>query len=137
MTRRLIFSARKSDFRVDTFRSGGKGGQHQNKTDTGVRITHIESGLSAECRETRSQAENKKRAFRKLSDMLVERYVGEEQKERFAAGEETIRSYHEPNDRVTDHDTGDTYSYKYTIGKGDMSDLIAERRRKLALKEWP
>lgn len=57
----------KKDFRVDTFKSGGKGGQHQNKVESGVRITHIETGISAESRSSRSQHQNKKVAFRRLS----------------------------------------------------------------------
>ena len=58
----------KKDFRVDTFRSGGKGGQNQNKRDTGVRITHRVSGIAAESRSERSQFQNKKLAFRRLCD---------------------------------------------------------------------
>jgi len=64
--RKKILSLTKSDFLVDTFRSGGKGGQHQNKTDSGVRIRHLESGSAAESRESRSQHRNKKAAFRRL-----------------------------------------------------------------------
>lgn len=59
----LLFSVGIKDCKVDTFRSGGPGGQHQNKTSSGVRITHIESGAIGTSRETRSQPENKKRAF--------------------------------------------------------------------------
>ena len=62
----LLFSLTAKDFRVDTFRSGGKGGQHQNTTDSGVRITHIESGAVGESREERSQPQNKKKAFERL-----------------------------------------------------------------------
>lgn len=62
----LIFSLTKKDFRVDTFRAGGRGGQYQNKTDSGVRITHVESGIFSESREERSQLQNKKKAFLKL-----------------------------------------------------------------------
>lgn len=65
--RERIFSITKKDFRVDTFRSGGNGGQNQNKRDTGVRITHVETGISSECREERSQDQNKRKAFRKLA----------------------------------------------------------------------
>lgn len=62
----LLFSLTKKDFRIDTFRSGGKGGQHQNTSDSGVRITHIESGAIGESREERSQFQNKKKAFERL-----------------------------------------------------------------------
>ena len=56
----LLFSITKKDFEIQTFRSGGKGGQHQNKTDSGVRIIHRDSGARAESREERSQARNKR-----------------------------------------------------------------------------
>jgi protein subunit release factor A len=64
----LLFSVTKKDLRVDTFRSGGKGGQNQNKRDTGVRITHLESGAVGESREERSQEQNKKNAFKRMAD---------------------------------------------------------------------
>ncbi len=64
--RELLFSVRKEDFEIQTFRSGGKGGQHQNTTDSGVRIIHKESGCVSECRENRSQVQNKKVAFTRL-----------------------------------------------------------------------
>ena len=127
--KKLIISVRKRDLRIDTFRAGGRGGQHQNKTDTGVRITHIESGISTESREERSQTLNKKKAFQKLIPRLIQYYIPKEQKERYSAGTEVIRSYHEPNDRVTDHSSGETWSYKHTIGKGDMTLLIEARQR--------
>jgi len=66
MAKELLFSITRKDFRVDTFRSGGKGGQKQNKTESGVRITHIDSGAVGESREERSQHQNKKIAFRRL-----------------------------------------------------------------------
>lgn len=62
----LLFSVTKKDFRIDTFRSGGPGGQHQNKTDSGVRITHLESGAVGESRSERFQPMNKKLAFKRL-----------------------------------------------------------------------
>jgi len=66
MSKELLFSITRKDFRVDTFRSGGKGGQKQNKTESGVRITHNDSGAIGESREERSQHQNKKIAFRRL-----------------------------------------------------------------------
>ena len=67
--RELLFSLSKDkgDFRVETFKSGGKGGQHQNKTDSGARVIHVASGLSAESRTERSQKQNIKLAFRRLT----------------------------------------------------------------------
>lgn len=66
MAKELLFSLTKKDFRIDTFRAGGKGGQKQNKTSSGVRITHIESGAVGESREERSQHQNKKLALNRL-----------------------------------------------------------------------
>jgi protein subunit release factor A len=66
MEKTPLFTLTKKDFRVDTFRSGGKGGQHQNKVESGVRITHIETGISAESREFKSQLQNRKAAFNRL-----------------------------------------------------------------------
>jgi protein subunit release factor B len=61
--KKLLFSVTKDDLEIQTFAAGGKGGQHQNKTETGVRIIHRESGAVGESRSTRSQHENKKLAF--------------------------------------------------------------------------
>ena len=66
--RELLFSITKKDFTVQTFRSGGKGGQHQNKTDSGVRIIHNDSGARGECRNHRQQYQNKREALRRLVD---------------------------------------------------------------------
>ena len=77
------------DCRVDTFRSGGKGGQHQNKRDTGVRVVHDPSGAVGECRETKSQLQNKRIAFTRMAEttaftMWVKRVAAELQ------GQETV-----------------------------------------------
>ena len=66
MTKELLFSITKKDFIIETFKAGGKGGQHQNKTDSAVRIRHIESGAVGESRSERSQHQNKTLAFRRL-----------------------------------------------------------------------
>ncbi|WP_232187357.1 peptide chain release factor family protein [Cohnella silvisoli] len=69
--RKPLFSVTLADCRVDTFRSGGPGGQHQNKTESGVRITHIKSGAVGESREGRSQHDNKRTAFRRMAESAV------------------------------------------------------------------
>lgn len=118
----LIKTWTKDDFRVDTFRAGGKGGQNQNKRDSGVRITHIESGLSAESREHRDQLTNKKAAFNKLWPQMIEKYFPKSNRATHAP-EKEIRNYHEPDDRVTD-EFGNKFSYKEVIGKGKARRMI-------------
>lgn len=134
--RELLWSVTKADLRIDTFRAGGKGGQNQNKRDTGVRITHIETGIAAESREHRTQMANRKAAFQKLAELLVEHFNPTADSVRYTAGTKVIRSYHEPNDRITDHDTGKKYSYKHTVGKGDVSELIDDRAREMSLRQF-
>ena len=68
--KKLLFSITKKDFEVQTFRSGGPGGQHQNKTDSGVRIIHKESGAVGESRSDRSQHQNKKLALQRLTESV-------------------------------------------------------------------
>ena len=67
MSRELLFSVTKQDLEVQTFCAGGKGGQHQNKTETGVRIIHRPSGAVGEARDSRSQHQNKKAAFARMT----------------------------------------------------------------------
>ena len=66
--KKLIFSLTSKDFKIDIFRSGGKGGQHQNKTNSGVRITHEASGAVGESREHKEQLQNKKTAFKRMTE---------------------------------------------------------------------
>jgi protein subunit release factor B len=66
MSKELLFSVTRADLRIDTFRAGGKGGQNQNKVETGVRITHVRSGAVGEARDTRSQLKNKRAAYRRM-----------------------------------------------------------------------
>ena len=68
MGRELLFSVTLKDCRVDTFRSGGKGGQNQNKVESGVRIVHLASGAVGEARDSRDQLQNKRNAFRRMGE---------------------------------------------------------------------
>lgn len=122
-----IFPVTRKDLRIDVFTSGGRGGQHQNKTATGVRFTHIATGISAECRSTRSQHRNKKIAFHKLAQLLLTYAQGEDSGvERVT---QVIRTYNESDDRIVDHDTGARYSWKATMGKNKMDEVIEDRAR--------
>ena len=123
----LLFSARRKDFRIDYFRASGNGGQHRNKTDSAVRITHVATGLSAECSEHREQPRNKREAFRKLAKKLVAYALGEERKARAPSGTDVVRTYHAVDNRVTDHASGKRRSY--AAGLRDPSSMIEARRR--------
>lgn len=126
MKGQLIFSARKKDFRIDTFRSGGKGGQHQNATDSGVRITHVETGLSAESRERDSQHQNKKIAFRRVAKLLIDHYCKKKARERYGSAER-IRTYHEADNRVVDHLSGLVMPYSAIVGKNNIGPMVEAR----------
>jgi protein subunit release factor B len=125
-TRKLIFSASKKDFTIQTYVDSGPGGQNRNKNETGVRIIHNESGLYVECCETKSQRVNKKRAFRRLVDKLLAHYVPKRQKERNASGTEVVRVYHAVDNRVKDSASGFESTYKEVLD--DPSEMIEARK---------
>ena len=110
---------------MDTFRSGGKGGQHQNTTDSGVRITHIETGLSAESRSSRSQTQNRKIAFKKLIDRLTQ-YILNREKQTYVISKEVIRTYNLPANRVKDHISG--FRQSYSVVEQDIGPMVEARR---------
>lgn len=88
MSRELVRSVTLADCRVDTFRAGGKGGQNQNKRETGVRIVHEESGAVGEARDERSQLQNKRLAFRRMTETKEFRAWTR----RIAAGDELLKA---------------------------------------------
>ena len=108
---------RDDDLRIDTLRAGGAGGQHVNKTESAVRVTHIPSGLVVFCQDERSQHKNKARALRILRARLFEREQerlaaerSEFRKLQVGSGDRSqrVRTYNFPQNRVTDHRLEDT-----------------------------
>ncbi|MCM8800477.1 MAG: peptide chain release factor 1 [Candidatus Omnitrophica bacterium] len=121
------------DLRIDTFRSSGPGGQHMQKTDSAVRITHIPTGMVVACQDERSQIKNKNKAMRILRARLLEMKQKEEferisqtRRAQIGSGQrsEKIRTYNFPEHRVTDHRVNLTLYKLDTILDGDLDELI-------------
>ena len=122
-----------SDLRIDTFRSSGAGGQHINKTESAIRITHIPTGLVVECQDERSQYKNKDKAMKVLKSRLLEAErekqqseVAEKRHSQVGTGDrsERIRTYNYPQGRVTDHRIGLTLYKIDDILNGNMDEII-------------
>ncbi len=123
-----------SDVRVDTFRASGAGGQHVNKTDSAVRITHLPTGIVAECQDDRSQHRNKAKALQVLSARIQEKERSERaareaatRKGLIGSGDRSdrIRTYNFPQGRVTDHRINLTLHKIDAIMDGDLSEITA------------
>ncbi|MBQ3681928.1 MAG: peptide chain release factor 1 [Succinimonas sp.] len=121
------------DIRIDTFRSSGAGGQHINKTDSAIRITHFPSGIVVECQDERSQHRNKEKAFAVLAARLArleeEKRAQEKSEERqsiLSSGERSdrIRTYNYPQGRVSDHRINLTLYRLDEIMNGDLDALV-------------
>jgi peptide chain release factor 1 len=122
-----------ADLRVDTYRSSGAGGQHVNKTDSAVRLTHLPTGIVVECQEERSQHKNRARAMSLLQSKLVNRQRDAQEKElsdtrRSLVGSgdrsERIRTYNFPQGRLTDHRINLTLYSLDQIVQGDLEGVI-------------
>jgi peptide chain release factor 1 len=122
-----------ADLRIDTFRASGAGGQHINKTDSAVRITHLPTGIVAECQDGRSQHSNKAQALRVLTARIQEKDRSEraakdaaERKSLIGSGDRSdrIRTYNFPQGRFTDHRINLTLYKLLAIMEGDLGDVV-------------
>ncbi|MGB7978428.1 MAG: peptide chain release factor 1 [Chlamydiales bacterium] len=120
------------DLKIDTYRASGAGGQHVNRTDSAVRITHLPTGTVVACQEERSQHKNKDKAMRLLSSRIAEELRRKNQKEvsalrqaQVGSGDrsERIRTYNFPQNRVTDHRIDLTLYKLDRVMEGDLDDL--------------
>lgn len=135
-----------SDLQIDTYRAGGAGGQHVNKTESAIRITHLPTGVVVECQDERSQYKNKDKAMKVLKSRLLEAKreeqntaVAEERRLQVGTGDrsERIRTYNYPQNRLTDHRIGLTLYRLDDILNGNIDDIIdslitADRADKLS-----
>ena len=131
----LDFRLDMNDLKIDTFRSSGAGGQHVNKTESAIRITHLPTGTVVECQDERSQYKNKDRAMQILRSKLYEAEqekqraaVAAERKTQVGSGDrsERIRTYNFPQNRVTDHRlNGDIRNFNLSaVIEGELDPLI-------------
>lgn len=133
-----------ADLRIDTFRASGAGGQHINKTDSAVRLTHIPTGIVVECQDGRSQHQNKAQAMRVLATRIMDTQLREKQakeaatrKNLIGSGDrsERIRTYNYPQGRMTDHRINLTLYKLDFIMDGDLEELtnalVAEHQAEL------
>ncbi len=122
-----------ADLRVDTYRSGGKGGQHANKTDSAVRITHVPTGIVAQSQDGRSQHANKDIAMQLIRSRIFEIKMQEEmsksadtKKNLVGSGDrsEKIRTYNYPQNRITDHRIGLTLKKLDRVMEGGLDEIV-------------
>ena len=127
------FAINPSDLKIDTYRSSGAGGQHINKTESAIRITHMPTGTVVECQDERSQYKNKDRAMKILASRLYEAEqqkqnaaLAAERKSQVGTGDrsERIRTYNFPQGRVTDHRIGLTLYKIDQIMNGDLDEIF-------------
>jgi peptide chain release factor 1 len=122
-----------AELRVDTFRASGAGGQHVNKTDSAIRITHLPTGIVVECQDSRSQHKNREKALSVLAARIKDKQMREQQQKTastrkllIGSGDrsERIRTYNFPQGRVTDHRIGLTLYKIERIVDGELDELI-------------
>ena len=123
------------DLKIDTYRSSGAGGQHVNKTESAIRITHLPTGIIVACQDERSQLKNRERAMTILKSKLYDYYQGQKEKEyadtrksQVGTGDrsERIRTYNFPQGRMTDHRINFTAYNLLEFMNGDIEDLLTE-----------
>jgi peptide chain release factor 1 len=123
------------DLQIDTYKASGAGGQHVNKTESAIRITHVPSGVIVQCSEERSQLQNRERAMQMLRSVLADRKrreaeeaVGSLRRSQVGTGDrsEKIRTYNFPQDRITDHRINENFGAIESVMDGNLGRIVAQ-----------
>ena len=129
----VVVEINEKDLKIDTYRSGGAGGQHVNKTESAIRITHLPTGIVVQCQDERSQIKNREKAMRVRKSKLYDRMLEDDDKEYSAARRsqvgtgdrsERIRTYNFPQGRVTDHRINLTLYSLENFMNGDIDEML-------------
>ena len=129
----VVVEINEKDLKIDTYRSGGAGGQHVNKTESAIRITHLPTGIVVCCQDERSQIKNRDKAMRVLKSKLFDKMQEDANKEysglrraQVGTGDrsERIRTYNFPQGRVTDHRINLTLYSLDTFMNGDIDEML-------------
>lgn len=123
------YTVTKEDLRIECFRGSGAGGQNRNKRDTAVRITHILTGVSSVAQDQRTQEQNKKIAFKRLSDKLVPLMLAAIKKDdlnKTVRNQETIRHYRQSDRKVKDKRIAKEFDYQGVLFGNELDKIIEE-----------
>lgn len=133
LSRDMEFKLNESDLKIESFRSSGPGGQHMQKSESAVRVTHLPSGEVAECQDSRSQIKNREKALEQIREKFQQREIDHLRSEladlrqaQIGTGErhEKIRTYNFPQDRLTDHRIGKSWGKLKKIIDGDLMRVV-------------
>jgi len=128
-----------SELRIDTYRASGAGGQHVNKTESAIRITHLPSGIVVACQDERSQGKNRAKAMKLLRSRLLEqtqekqaKEISQNRRDQVGTGDrsEKIRTYNFPQDRITDHRINFNIHNLPYVMEGNLDPLIRELQKR-------
>ena len=129
MGKELLFSATKKDFKLDWFSGSGAGGQHRNKHQNCLRLTYLPANITVVSQTERDRPSNLRNAFKRIAPLILTYWLGEKKNERYKFDpNRVVRTYNEPDNRVTDSLTKFKQTYKEVVLDNNISNMIEQRK---------